>query len=218
MNKIYKQILVLIPFVILFSSCVDITRNIVVNKDGSGKETMDINISSDFFKMMRGLMALDTTKKTDVYNDSLIISEIKKNFKGNDLISLGDIKSTLLPDSSKNLLVDYSFKDLSALASALDGDDVSSSKSKIYMKEQGNIIKFYYEMANEDTEKDENSMSELNTKMFENKQFTLSIDFPYDVISSNATTQSGRKLTWIRPMTVISKPGSVEIFEAELKK
>ncbi len=54
--------------------------------------------------------------------------------------------------------------------------------------------------------------------MFEGRLFTMNIEFPYDVISSNATSQDGRKLTWVRPMNVISAPGSKEIFEAELKK
>ncbi|MBS1492009.1 MAG: hypothetical protein JST55_00780 [Bacteroidetes bacterium] len=217
MKKFYKQILILLPFVFLFSSCVDITRNIKLNKDGSGSETMNINISSQFFQMMKGLAALDTTKKIDVYQDSTIISEIKKNFKGNDLIELKDLTSANTPDSGKNLKVDYDFKDIKAIAVSMDDDEASKSKSSIYMKEQGDIIKFYYEMANQDSEND-NSMSELNGQMFEGRQFILSIEFPYDVISSNATTQEGRKLTWVRPMNVISKAGSKEIFEAELRK
>jgi hypothetical protein len=217
MKKVYKQILILLPFVFLFSSCVDITRNIKLNKDGSGSETMNVNISAQFFQMMKGLAALDTTKKIDVYQDSTIISEVKKNFKDNALIELKDITSTNTPDSAKNLLVDYTFKDIKAIAVSMDDDEASKSKSSIYMKEQGDKIKFYYEMANQDTEND-NSMSELNGKLFDGKQFILNIEFPYDVISSNATSQDGRKLTWVRPMNVISKPGSKEIFEAELKK
>ncbi|CAF3936893.1 unnamed protein product [Rotaria sp. Silwood1] len=107
---------------------------------------------------------------------------------------------------------------MTALAAAFDDDNVSKGNSKVYMKQQGKVIKFYYEMANQDPENSDNSMSDLNSKMFDNKVFTLNIEFPYDVISSNATSQVGRKLTWVRPMTVISKPGSKEIFEAELKK
>lgn len=217
MKKFYRQILILLPFVVLFSSCVDMTRNIVLNKDGSGSEKMNINIASQFFKMMQGLASLDTTKKVDVFDDSKIISEIKENFTGNSLVTLNDISSITNSDSSKNLLVDYSFNDLKAIAVSLD-DSGEETKSKIYMKEQGEIIKFYYEMANEDKNNSDSSMSELNNKMFDGKQFTLNIEFPYDVISSNATSQDGRKLTWVRPMNVISKPGSKEIFEAELRK
>lgn len=217
MKKFYRQILVLLPFIVLFSSCVDMTRNIVLNKDGSGSEKMNINIGSQFFKMMQGLAALDTTKKVDVYNDSLIVSEIKKNFKQTDLITLNDIVSTNTPDSGKNLLVDYTFNKIEAIALSLDDEEAKNSKSVIYMKEQGDIIKFYFEMANQEVN-DSSSMTDLNNKMFEGRVFTINIEFPYDIISSNATSQDGRKLTWVRPMNVISKPGSKEIFEAELRK
>ena len=74
MKKFYRHILILLSFVVLFSSCVDMTRNIVLNKDGSGSEKMNINIGPQFFKMMQGLAALDTTKKVDVYNDSMIVT------------------------------------------------------------------------------------------------------------------------------------------------
>ncbi len=218
MKNFYRQILILLPFVVLFSSCVDMTRNIVLNKDGSGSEKMNINIGSEFFKMMQGLAALDTTKKVDVYNDSMIVSEIKKNFKQTDLITLNDITSVNTPDSGKNLLVDYTFNKIEAIALSLDEDEAKNGKSEIYMKEQGDVIKFYFEMANEEEVKDSSSMTDLNNKMFEGRLYTMSIEFPYDVISSNATSQEGRKLTWVRPMNVISKPGSKEIFEAELRK
>lgn len=218
MKKFYRQILILLPFVVLFSSCVDMTRNIVLNKDGSGSEKMNINIGSQFFKMMQGLASLDTTKKVDVYNDSLIVSEIKKNFKQTDIITLNDIVSTNTPDSGKNLLVDYAFNKIEAVALSLDDEEAKNSKSVIYMKEQGDVIKFYFEMANEEETGDTSSMGGLNEKMFEGRIFTMNIEFPYDIISSNATSQDGRKLTWVRPMNVISKPGSKEIFEAELRK
>ncbi len=218
MKKFYRHILILLSFVVLFSSCVDMTRNIVLNKDGSGSEKMNINIGPQFFKMMQGLAALDTTKKVDVYNDSMIVTEIKKNFKQTDLITLNDITSVNTPDSGKNLLVDYSFTNLRAIALSLDDAEAEKSKSVIYMKEQGNVIKFYFEMANEENVNENSSTSDLNEKLFDGKLFTMSIEFPYDVISSNSTSQDGRKLTWVRPMNVISKPGSKEIFEAELRK
>lgn len=218
MKKFYRHILILLSFVVLFSSCVDMTRNIVLNKDGSGSEKMNINIGPQFFKMMQGLAALDTTKKVDVYNDSMIVTEIKKNFKQTDLITLNDITSVNTADSGKNLLVDYSFTNLRAIALSLDDAEAEKSKSVIYMKEQGDVIKFYFEMANEENVNENSSTSDLNEKLFDGKLFTMSIEFPYDVISSNSTSQDGRQLTWVRPMNVISKPGSKEIFEAELRK
>lgn len=221
MKKVYRCLLVLLPFAILFSSCVDMTRNIVINKDGTGKESLSINISKKFFVMMQSLAELDTTKKTNVYDDDKIISDIRENFDESTNAKAVNISSVLNADSSKTLLVDYTFTNLPALAMAFDdkGGSESPENSEIYMKEQNGVIKFYYELKNDPViQTDDTTNSAFTKKMFEGKMFIMNIEFPYDVISSNATSQEGRKLTWSIPMNDVVKKGEIRTFEAELKK
>ena len=222
MKKIYKQLLLLLPFVILFSSCVDITRNIVINKDGTGSEKMTVNLSRQFFKMMQGLAAMDTTRKKDVYDDSEIISQINDNFKKSEFVSGMNVNSVTNADSSKTLSINYNFSNISVLA--LDMEKLSGgSDSLIYLREENGNMKFFYKLVNEDNENQasdstDKSMDEFTKKMFEGKTFTVNIEFPYDVISTNATTQEGRKLTWVFPMDVIKTAGDQRIMEAVFKK
>jgi hypothetical protein len=222
MKKIYKPILFLIPFVILFSSCVDITRNIVIKKDGTGTESMKVNLSREFFKMMQGLAELDTTKKKDVYDDSEIISQINDNFKNSESVSGMKVNSVLNPDSSKTLSINYNFSNISVIA--LDMENLSAaSDSLIYLKEQNGNMNFRYVLINENTDNQgtdslSKSMDELTAKLFEGKKFIVNIEFPDDIISSNADSQNGRKLTWIFPMDVIKQAGSRRIMEAVYKK
>lgn len=222
MKKIYKPILFLIPFVILFSSCLDITRNIVIKKDGTGTEKMTVNLSREFFKMMQSLAALDTTKQKDVHDDSEIISQINANFKNSEYISGLNVNSVLNADSSKTLSIKYNFNKISVLA--LDMENLSTQNdSLIYLKEQNGKMKFRYVLINENDDNQgsdslNKSMNELNAKLFEGKIFTVNIEFPGDIISSNADSQSGRKLTWVFPMDVIKQTGSRRIIEAVYKK
>ncbi|MBS1515707.1 MAG: hypothetical protein JSS63_11790 [Bacteroidetes bacterium] len=222
MKKIYKQILFLLPFVVLFSSCVDITRNIVINKNGTGKETMTVNLSSQFFRMMQALASLDTTKKTNPYDDTEIISQINSSFKNSEYISGMNVNSALNADSSKTLTVNYNFSKISVLA--LDMNNLSGNgDSLIYLREENGNMKFYYKLVNENgddqnSDSTNNSMDELSAKMFEGKTFTVNIEFPYDVISTNASSQNGRKLTWVFPMDVIKKAGDTRVMEAVLRK
>lgn len=222
MKKIYKPILFLIPFVILFSSCLDITRNIVIKKDGTGTEKMTVNLSREFFKMMQSLAALDTAKQKDVHDDSEIISQINANFKNSEYISGLNVNSVLNADSSKTLSIKYNFNKISVLA--LDMENLSTQNdSLIYLKEQNGKMKFRYVLINENDDNQgsdplNKSMNELNAKLFEGKIFTVNIEFPGDIISSNADSQNGRKLTWVFPMDVIKQAGSRRIIEAVYKK
>jgi len=221
MKKISKFIFVLLPFAVLFSSCVDITRNIVINADGSGTEKMEVNISQQFFSLMQSLSELDSTKKgKSMYDDSEIIEDIVKNFEGNDITSKPNVTSVLNADSSKTLTIDYSFTNLSAITLALDGDKPADSNGDIYLKEQDGVMKFYYELPNDSkvSQDSDSANAELVAKLFEGKNFTINIEFPYDVISSNATSQNGRKLTWTFPMSSMTEAGEPRVFTAELRK
>lgn len=221
MKKLYRQILILLPFVVLFSSCVDMTRNITLNKDGSGSETIAINISREFYSMMQSLSDLDTTKKKNVYEDDEMISDIKEDFADNKIVQDMTISSVINPDSSKTLSIGYTFSQISAIATAFDNDKKSdiTDNTDIYLKEQDGKMKFFYELKNDPIKQpDDTTNSEITKKFFEGRMFNMSIEFPYDVISSNATTQDGRKLTWSIPINDVIKNGESRIFEAELLK
>jgi len=219
MKKISKFILVVLPLAIVFSSCVDITRNIVINKDGSGTEQMQVNISRQFFSMMQGLAALDTTKKQkDFFDDSEIIADIRENLEESGASSRVSIESVLNSDSSKTLTIGYDFNNLAAITMALDAEAPAENRGDIYMKEQDGNMKFYYELPADNNGNQDTTNAEFTKKMFEGKNFTVNIEFPYDVISSNATSSNGRKLTWVFPMNSFSTLGEKRILTAELSK
>lgn len=218
MKKIYKFIFVLLPLSVLFSSCLDISRNIKLNTDGSGKEVMTINLAHSFFQMMTDLSALDTTKKKPQFDDAEIISQMKENLAKNSNISVNDINAKWNSDSSKTFTIDFNFTDVSAVALAFDDGDISGSQkqSSATMKEQDGKILFNYTLLSEMDQQDSSS-AKLSQVMFKDKKYTMTIEFPYEVITSNAQITDGRKLTWELPMDGLSKNPTIE-FTAELKK
>ncbi len=181
---------------------------------------MTVNISRDFFSLMQGLAALDTTKKEkDFFDDSEIIADIKKNFEDSDVGTVPTITSVLNPDSSKTLTIGYTFNNISAIVMALDAEAPPQGRGDIYLKEQDDVMKFYYELPLEDKdEAQDTTNSALAKKMFEGRNFTISIEFPYDVMSSNATTADGRKLTWVFPISEVTTSVEKKILTADLKK
>ncbi len=218
MKKIYKFIFVLLPLSILFSSCLDISRNIKLNKDGSGTEVMTIDLAHSFFQTINDLAALDTIKKKPNFDDNELTSKIKENLEENKIIKVNDVATKWNQDSSKTFIIDFSFKDISAVALAFDNGEISHTEkqSVTTMKEQDGKILFNYTLFSEVNNQDSSS-AKLSEVIFGNKKYIMTIEFPYDVLSSNAKTTDGRKLTWEIPMNALTKTPTIE-FNAELKK
>ena len=194
------------------TSCINITRNIKVNKDGSGSENMMLEFDKTFFDIMVSFATMgDSTNanaiRDSLYDDEDFISGIKEKLIGVPGLTLENIYSVTNADSSKTIFASYAFDNVDKLGISIsdDSDQLLSEKIEVKYTDRGDDILFTYTEL-EDPE-DVNGQDSTYTaiidgiaELFKGKQAVYSFEFDYDVISSNATTQDGRKLTWIVPL------------------
>ena len=194
------------------TSCINITRNIKVNKDGSGSENMMLEFDKTFFDIMVSFATMgDSTNanaiRDSLYDDEDFISGIKEKLIGVPGLTLENIYSVTNADSSKTIFASYAFDNVDKLGISIsdDSDQLLSEKIEVKYTDRGDDILFTYTEL-EDPE-DVNGQDSTYTaiidgiaELFKGKQAVYSFEFDYDVVTSNATTQDGRKLTWIVPL------------------
>ena len=194
------------------TSCINITRNIKVNKDGSGSENMMLEFDKTFFDIMVSFATMGDSINANAIRDSLyddedFISGIKEKLVGIPGLTLENIYSVTNADSSKTIFASYTFDNVDKLGISIsdDSDQLLSEKIEVKYTDRGNDVLFTYT----ELEDPENTNGEDSTytaiidgiaELFKGKQAVYSFEFDYDVVSSNATTQDGRKLTWIVPL------------------
>lgn len=210
--KKFAFIAILLFFSLNLTSCINIVRNIKVNNDGSGSENIVLDFDKTFFDIMVAFATISDSSNTDAVRDSLyddndFISGIKNKLTGVPGITLNDIYSVTNPDSSKTLYANYNFDNISALGISIsdESNQIMSNNVIVEYKDEGETIKFSYteiRPSNEENPDDTtyNSLIEGVAELFKGKQSVFNIEFDYDIVSSNATSTNGRKLTWIIPL------------------
>lgn len=208
--KKFTLVAILLFLSISFSSCINIVRNIKVNKDGSGSEYVTFRFDKMFFDVMTAFATMsDSTRETEVkdslYNDEDFISSFKIKLSGAEGINLKEIYSETNYDSSKTLFISYDFNSIELLGVALsdDNDEVMGGEVIAKFIDDGNNVMFSYSQKNnapEDADSTYDNIMKGVAETFRGQETVYNIEFPYDVISSNATRQDGRTLTWIVDM------------------
>lgn len=230
--KLIFSILILLSLTISLTSCLSFKRDIKIYKDGSGEETLTIEFSRDFMMMLVALVsAADSTKEknyTDsLYNDELFIQDTKTKYENMPGVTLIDITSKTNEDSSKTMMVNYLFDDVSILGSSADiqNGKFQKSETEITYEDMGDEIYFKYvyepkkdEGTDEETDSTEVDFKESMTDIFKDNTMEFTIEFEYDVISTNATTVDGRKLTWLYDLSEIYMMEEPLVLEAVLQK
>lgn len=212
------------------TSCLNVVRDIKINSDGSGKETLTVEFGSDFMGMLVALASIgDSTNEQGIidslYNDEIFIQETKEKYSNMPGVTLLDIFSTTNPDSSKTMKVIYLFDDVSVIGSSfkMESKNLPESNTTITYEEKGNNIyfKYFYEPEEEVTVESDSadvSYKESLAKFFEGDKLVFNIEFDYNIVSSNASNTDGRKLTWEINLSDIYTMKEPLVLEAVLQK
>lgn len=221
---------ILVFLSINLTSCIDITRNIKVNKDGSGSENLTLGFDKTFFDIMVSFATMGdsmnaTAIRDSLYDDEDFIVGIKEKLVGVPGIELNDIYSTTNADSSKTIYASYNFDNVDKLGISIsdESNQVLSEKVSVQYIDQGDKILFTYtELEDpESMDSDDTTYTALLdgiAELFSGKQGIYTFEFGYDLISSNATTTNGRKLTWIIPLDEKMRSREKLHLEAVLRK
>lgn len=215
------------------SSCIGVDRQIKLNKDGSGEETMKITFMKEFYGLMSTMSSMmDSARQVSfldsLYNDQIFIDKTKSSYDSIPGVKIIDIFAGKNADSSSSFVIKYTFDNLDVLGSSLqktledEKDKNEEMPTEVFMKPEGDNMVFSYVYANTDDESAEVDSSEIAMKnsmikMFENGFINFEIEFPYEVISSNATSANGNILKWDYPMTEIFMDSKLNL-EAVMKK
>lgn len=201
-------LLLILPLILLFSSgCFDVKREIQMNPDGSGYESIFVTLDKDFFDRMSILASSDASgkwkKRADSLNDdSKIENRIKMDMQRVGGTSLKDVKISTKEDGTKEIFMMYHFEEPSVLLKVIKECTFSWSNQ---LPVQFSTLKFQYDDADlffkHITRKAERSfddelMHSVFSPVYSSKKVTYTIDFPFDVKESNAMSSAGRTLTW----------------------
>ena len=229
--KLFFLTIAIFVATINLTSCLNVVRDIKINSDGSGKETLTVEFGSDFMGMLVAFASIgDSTNEQGIvdslYNDEIFIQDTKEKYSNMPGVTLLDIFSTTNPDSSKTMKVIYSFDEVSVIGSSfkMESKNLPESNTTITYEEKEDKIyfKYFYESKEDEVtvESDSADVSykESFAKFFEGDKLVFNIEFDYDIISSNANNTDGRKLTWEINLSDIYTMEGPLVLEAVLQK
>ncbi|HMS64492.1 MAG TPA: hypothetical protein PKD83_04465 [Ignavibacteria bacterium] len=238
-SKRYNLIFTIVIFcATLFSSCLSVDRNIIINKDGSGSETMTISFDKIFYETMSSMTFLMDSNRVQgfldsLYSDEVFVNETREKFESRPGINLLDIYSHKNEDLSNSFIVKYEFDSIKKIGSTVlskfeqnnNPDSVSKddSDTEIIFTREGENVLFSYNYLKEGAEgeinPDDSLANEVNkgmADMFKDGNITIEINFPYDVISSNADSTVGNTLKWMYSLSKTISKGEMKL-EAVMK-
>ncbi|HRA98836.1 MAG TPA: hypothetical protein PK294_00225 [Ignavibacteria bacterium] len=232
-SNLLFTLITLILFSTVFSSCISISRNIKVNSDGTGSEILNLTFKKEFYDVMASMTSLMDSTRRQGFLDSLYSDEVFENktiekYDSIQGIKVIDLNTVMNSDSSKTFTIDYEFDDIKKIGSSLNYINENDDKYKtdvIFKEDNGKVTFLYlYEMKGDDLSEELGDNDSLAQKMklsmammFEGGDFDFEVEMPYDVISTNATEQDGRKLKWHYQMSDIFTKDKISL-EAEMQK
>lgn len=229
----YKKISILVFVFInafMLHSCISIDRKLKINANGSGDEILTITFHKQFYDAMASMSTfMDSSRRQgfldSLYSDEIFESKTKNAYDTIPGIHFIELTSRTNEDSSKSFFIKYEFDSISKIGSSLAQlkDSLDKSETKVEWIKDGDNIKFryFYEwpIAKESQANDSlmEQMRKGMAEMFGSGSATFEIQFPFEIISSNATSAEGNTLKWTFNMSDVIVSGKMNL-EAVLKE
>jgi hypothetical protein len=226
--KIKYYFLVVAAFILMIqlSSCVDIDRKIKINANGSGNEKQVLHVDKMFYDMLISLVnAMDSTKSSglrdSLYNHEDMIGKVREDYANKTGIKLNRIEGVTNSDSSSSYYLDYDFDKVEYIGKSTNINPENIEKggenTEVKWVDTGNEIKFTLKNTNPVGDNPDDSKKDAGF-LFNGKKMKISIEFPYDIKSTNAMLKEGRTAEWLFDMSELSSNPSALYLEAVLKK
>lgn len=213
------------------NSCISIDRKIKINTDGSGDETIKIVFSREFYSIMGSMSSfMDSTRRQgfldSLYSNEVFLNKTKEGYDSIRGIKILDMTSERGIDSSNTFVIKYQFDSINRIGSSLDklSENEDSYETTVNWIENGDNIDFnyIYQDRNQPLETEENDsltqqMKSSLAELFKEDVITIQVEFPYEVVSSNAMSANGNILNWNFPLNDVITTGKMQL-EAKLKR
>ncbi len=206
----FKKILffgVFISVLLSLAGCFDIKREIKLNPDGSGMEDMYVTIDKELLDKLSALASADASgvwkKRIDsVYDNGYLESNTRADVMKVGGISLKELVVTANQDGSKQIYLKYHFDEPTVLVKMIkEGTFRYSNQLPVqfstikFLDEEGNLTFKHVTRKAERSFNDELMQSYLSP-LYSSHRVTYTIDFPFEVKESNASSTAGNSLTW----------------------
>ncbi len=234
MKLIKLTILLFIP-VILFSGCLKVNSNVIINKDGSGTLEEQVLMSDMVIAMMNEFMSS--------FQDSTNAPEEFKLFKENELkTKASEYGEGVKYVSGEEIKIDgwqgykaiYSFEDLNKIKMETDPntkvenpqDDGEETEYFSFKFIPGDIAELIidrsdlssekeYEEITVETGKENQELDDNMVKMMDGMTMTISLEFNGEIVETNASYVDGSKVTMldIDFSEILKDKESLELFK-----
>jgi len=208
--------------VILFTGCIQMHSETIIDKNGGGTATMTMSVSKTVSDAMKQMSELDpdsdTSDMPDI--DSMDRKEIEKRLKGFDVKLTKFEKKDV--DGKQTVVMAYEFKDLKGLSAAMGsfmgGGDSEENGLGVFDAGNGNLVlrPAHYDLPAFDEEEaadvvdEAPAMDEMDPAAMQKQMalmgtlmsaaaeldISMKITVPGDIVSTNAPAQEGRTSIW----------------------
>ena len=211
MKRLSIEIFGMFILALSLSGCFDVERNIKMYPNGGGVEEMRVTLDKDFFDTFQTYASSDQTGRAkgelDTLKDNVeFYNELMADLQRTPGTSIKDLLITDKEDGAKEIYIKYTFDDPQALTNIVnEGMFRYSNQLKViwetvkFLEEDDNLkFRYFVRKANR-AYSDEMALS-LFSGLIASKTVTINFEFPFQITTSNALSQSGNLLTWTASM------------------
>ncbi len=235
--KLIKLIILLFIPVILFSGCIKVKSNVVINKDGSGILEEQVLMSDAVVAMMNEFMSSfqDSTSAPDefkLFKEDELQTKASEYGEGVKYVSGEEVKI----EGWQGYKAIYSFEDLNKLKMETDPntkvenpqDDEQETEYFSFKFTPGDIAELIIDrpsLSSEKEDEDEEISEETETenqeiddnliKMMDGMSITISLEINGEIVETNASYVDGSKVTMldIDFSEILKNEESLELFK-----
>jgi hypothetical protein len=214
MKKLSIRILILFALIISFSGCFDVQRDIKIYPNGGGVEELRVMLDKDFFDTFETLASTDQTgrakKKLDTLKDNLLFySGLMADIQRTPGTSIQELLITDKEGGAKEIYIKYTFDEPQALIDIVKEATFSFSNQiniiwqTMKFLQDENDLKFKYVLRKANRAYDDELALSIFSGLLLTKTASFNIEFPFEVTTSNASSQTGNLLRWTASMNDI---------------
>jgi hypothetical protein len=193
MKKFFNFLLLAVTLISM-SACFDITEEVTLNKDGSGKYTSVID-ASKLSEQMQMLAAFDTTGEMVPKLKYSLDSTFSETFK-----KYSEVKgiSNVKVDTSKPYVykVSMDFKNVEALNEVINSDKKNEETKNLYAWKKGQLSRKDFALNLDEMKMEDESQKEMAKSMLEGMKYTIVFNLPSkakNVSNSSAKLSDDKK-------------------------
>lgn len=204
------KILAVLACTLSVSGCVDVQRDIKMYPNGGGVEELRVMLDKDFFDTFQTYVSSDQTGRAkgqlDTLKDNVLFyNELMADLQKTSGTSIKDLIITD-KDGGKEIYVKYIFDEPNALINIIKESTFRYSNQlniiweSIKFLQDDNTLKFKYTIRKANRAYSDELALSIFSGLMMSKTLSVNFEFPFEVTTTNASSQTGNLLRWTASM------------------